>query len=704
MNDHTQYQLKMPFKPYEAQRITTSQILDSICTSTSSLIESPTGTGKTYSILCSVLSYLSNTKSFKDSRDTKDSKENNNRKPKIFICTRTHKQISQMLDSLRKLSDVPQIAVLSSRTQLCINQIVKIASDRNDACLKLIKKKNGCKYFENTDSLAQNLSSKIMDIEELAKAGKTMAGCPYFAMRKLQATADIIFAPYNYLVDPSIRASLNIELKNAVVIVDEAHNIEDFCRSAGSFQATSELFVIIIDEIKKKLVNGMIAPEIVAHLQTIRGFLLIFTQFPSKNGSAKHDMKGKIGKFDNYSHQFSNKHNFLSSDKKFSVQSQMNKSKTFPQSKVSAKNNENVKTGREIIEFLESMNIKKEMVLLLKQSLNALSDENYRDLISPSYIKLMSSLVYVLEHILFHSPDCYAFQLKISETSSSFSINFWLLDPAVIFKPFACAAKSVILLSGTLKPFESLRSELGFSFKNAVEAPHVIKDTNICVSIIKKGHLGKELIGKYGDSESFEYLDQIKHILLMIKKNLGKAGGILVFVPSYTFLENFQKRSTNIENIYFESKSAAEFGKILRKFKKDADTSVPICMCVYRGRAAEGMDFKDNHARVVVALGIPYPAYKDPEVVSKRMYNDKNKEIKGQMWYEFQAFRAVNQAIGRVVRHKNDWGAVVFLDSRYCWHKNQTHLPKWVKTNLKTYESVSSFINVFSAFVNSKNP
>lgn len=51
--------------------------------------------------------------------------------------------------------------------------------------------------------------------------------CPYFLSRDLAGSADILFMPYNYLVDSSSRSQLsNINWSNAVVIVDEAHNIQ----------------------------------------------------------------------------------------------------------------------------------------------------------------------------------------------------------------------------------------------------------------------------------------------------------------------------------------------------------------------------------------------------------------------------------------------------------------------------------------------
>lgn len=49
--------------------------------------------------------------------------------------------------------------------------------------------------------------------------------CPYFMTRELQKTVDIVFAPYNYLIDPWFRKGLGVEWKNSILIFDEAHNL-----------------------------------------------------------------------------------------------------------------------------------------------------------------------------------------------------------------------------------------------------------------------------------------------------------------------------------------------------------------------------------------------------------------------------------------------------------------------------------------------
>ena len=42
--------------------------------------------------------------------------------------------------------------------------------------------------------------------------------------------------------------------------------------------------------------------------------------------------------------------------------------------------------------------------------------------------------------------------------------------------------------------------------------------------------------------------------------------------------------------------------------------------------------------------------------------------LTGQQWYRQQATRAVNQAIGRVIRHKDDFGAILLCDTRWAGH------------------------------------
>lgn len=48
------------------------------------------------------------------------------------------------------------------------------------------------------------------------------------------AHSDIIFAPYNYVVDPGIRSAMGIDLESSALMIDEAHNILQAAREAAS--------------------------------------------------------------------------------------------------------------------------------------------------------------------------------------------------------------------------------------------------------------------------------------------------------------------------------------------------------------------------------------------------------------------------------------------------------------------------------------
>lgn len=76
--------------------------------------------------------------------------------------------------------------------------------------------------------------------------------------------------------------------------------------------------------------------------------------------------------------------------------------------------------------------------------------------------------------------------------------------------------------------------------------------------------------------------------------------------------------------MFSETKLAKNFDQLLRDYydcienctraPKAPKVTGALLLAVYRGRASEGLDFSDNYARAVVAVGIPYPNVKDVQV------------------------------------------------------------------------------------------
>ena len=77
---------------------------------------------------------------------------------------------------------------------------------------------------------------------------------------------------------------------------------------------------------------------------------------------------------------------------------------------------------------------------------------------------------------------------------------------------------------------------------------------------------------------------------------------------------------------------------------------------------SEGIDFADSHCRSLIIVGIPFPPLFDPRVILKKSYlleavNTKNKNsnnylLSADEWYKVEGTRTVNQAFGRIIRHK----------------------------------------------------
>ncbi|CEM08978.1 unnamed protein product [Vitrella brassicaformis CCMP3155] len=189
--------------------------------------------------------------------------------------------------------------------------------------------------------------------------------------------------------------------------------------------------------------------------------------------------------------------------------------------------------------------------------------------------------------------------------------------------------------------------------------------------------------------------------------------GLLVFVPSYGVLKmlvdrwrvsghmaEMEKRKRVL--VEQQGMSADAFDQMLKTYHDAAkDKKGVLLLGVCRGRASEGVNFKDHNARGVLIAGIPYPPLKDLQSVLKREYNDaesrKGEEgavVSGNEFYQMEAFRAVNQCLGRLLRHSKDYGCAILLEQRYA---QQTHrLPGWFTGQLPPIPSQFSARNAFS--------
>ena len=113
-----------------------------------------------------------------------------------------------------------------------------------------------------------------------------------------------------------------------------------------------------------------------------------------------------------------------------------------------------------------------------------------------------------------------------------------------------------------------------------------------------------------------------------------------------------------------------------------------------------GIDFKDRKARLVAITGLPFPPYMDPRVQLNKKFLDENPQfgLKGQEWYKLQATSAINQAVGRVIRHKEDFGGIVLLDERFAHMKDALSL--WLRSFFTVHNNFGQAAGSLTKFFN----
>jgi Rad3-related DNA helicase len=66
--------------------------------------------------------------------------------------------------------------------------------------------------------------------------------------------------------------------------------------------------------------------------------------------------------------------------------------------------------------------------------------------------------------------------------------------------------------------------------------------------------------------------------------------------------------------------------------------------------------------------------------------------------YVQQGLRAVNQAMGRVIRHRWDYGAVLLADERFGTQQNLRNMSKWLRDQVVQHNSFGGAIASLTRF------
>ncbi|KRX89699.1 Regulator of telomere elongation helicase 1 -like protein [Trichinella pseudospiralis] len=710
-------------------------------------LESPTGTGKTLCLLCACLGWLQTVHPKENITSnisiSKNLSKNEKQlqpdiltlaRPQILYASRTHSQLSQVIKELNKTTYAGiRVCILGSRDQLCIDEEVKAEKQsiiKNHIC-RAKRLSHSCRYYnELKNATATSFTfadNKVMDIEDLLSSGKLNNFCPFYKAREAVEEADLILMPYNYVLDPTEKvceesASFSFTSKDFAAALREAQDalrllIDDQETIRKQRDETEELFgsnALQLNLAKLPEVDMNVLSNQIVLLEKVEQEFCEAVKSATSEGNLEEGITLPG--------------HFLSD---ILLKAGIRPDMCEPISVLADQLSSYLTVKGKIVIFSK----KKIFFLLLKVIAAAnnspwmsrgLAFSKFSSLVNAVYYRHMSQSskcetmhdtddfkVYICSGQVSKNSDTESLS-NCSNIPGSFSINYWCFSAGIgMSLLLKCQLRSVIVTSGTLSPLDSFVNEMRIPFPICLENSHIVKSEQCLFCICPSGPDGERLHADFSNRSNKKYLNSLGNSIVNFCRIIPQ--GFLIFFASYTQLNNCINYWTNnsimdrvkrFKKVFIEPKTKCEFQTVMDEYKRLAEASSTelgvVFFGVLRGKLSEGYDFSDCSARAVVIAGIPFPPAFDPHVRLKRDYLNEQKQKKllsldGSAWYVLDAVRVVNQAIGRVIRHKNDFGAIILADDRFSSWPN-SYYPTWLRQSAMAYKNFGDVVKALANF------
>ena len=601
-----------PYEPRESQTELMELIGNTVSAGNHAIVESGTGSGKT---VCSIAAIAEAV---------------NEGREKILYLTRTNSQQAQVIKEAAAIGGIKAVAI-QGRANMCplLDSVPEFRNGTSEELAKLCrdhKKEDKCPYFSKTteageDGIREMFSGEPFTAEELRARAVSEGVCPYEAAKILMKDAKLVTAPYIFFFNPNIRRALldwmGVPIGNIVLVVDEAHNLPDYCRDIES----AELSINSLHMAKKET-KEFGDPEV------MDGFSL----------SDLIDMLIKIiRELDE---------EYVREDDSFIPPGAVMEFLMTETHRTSASLNH---AFEKTLEFGEAIREKKRGEKKLPRSyIHSLGGfmSFWSDIDAAEYVKLIVRG-----------------EERGEERNSR--LEAACLDPRLASSVInECHAS--VHMSGTLAPLEEYRVSVGLP-EEAVLArfPSPFSEENLKILAVE------DVTTKYDDWSRDREMPgriagHIRNIALAGRRNTG------VFFPSYSIMAAILKRMKQsaeggrdgeIKIIADErGMGQKELQRRIDDFRRGGE-GARIFTTVMGGRVSEGIDFPASEMEIAVIVGIPYPKPTAKQQALLRYYDIRF----GKGWeytVKAPAIRKVQQAIGRLIRRETDRGVAVILDKR----------------------------------------
>ncbi|EDV92448.1 ATP-dependent DNA helicase DDX11 [Drosophila grimshawi] len=629
----------------------------------------------------------------------------------IFYCSRTHAQLAQIVAELRKTPHGKSVRCISlgSRHQLCIHAQVRRISNValiNERCLDMARLKPSCphKAPNQVQRMRDASLSELMDIEELATQGAACGGCPYYATRSALAQAQLVLLPYPLLLQRSTRQQLGIDLRGAVIIVDEAHNLLDTIAQLHSSELSRDQLQLARQQLaayKERYARRLSSANLLRINQLIfvvRRLLLALAP-PLDEPRLLHTYQlcaeGEFFNIDLHAVlQFCARTRFA---QKLQGIGQQQEREPHP-------NENRPPPTQQLLQRLATQHQQQLSQTQLggkrKQQMHLpeTDEANQKDVKLEEKPLAVASpirpLLAFLETLTSNAADG-----RVLLNPKAGTLKYLLLNPAEHFADIISEARALIIAGGTMQPTHELTAQLfAHCPERVVERfySHVVPPDAVLPFVLPAGPTGTKLCFSYTQRTSFAMLNELRMVLQNLCSVLP--AGVVCFLPSYDYLETVYahleqsgalQRIGQRKRIFREKAGGGGVEQLLQQYADAISQSAgpagggALLLSVVGGKLSEGLNFADDLGRGVIVVGLPYPNRTAPELKERmRHLDDTLGYAAGNEYYENLCMKAVNQCIGRSVRHIRDYACVYLLDERYASERIQKKLPAWIARHI----------------------
>ena len=626
---------------------------------------------------------------------------------KVYFASRTYSQLNQFASQLAlprfpssfNETDVPHERVkfvpLGSKKLLCIEPSVKrwkTLEAINDACSELRHSKEGCPFYTNTakwhesaevHQFRDNVYAKVRDVEDLVPLGESLGVCPYYSAKDSLLGAEIVTLPYQYLLLDSAREYLNLDLKNSIVVIDEAHNLIETINSIYSSEVS------------------------LSDLQTCQlGLTLYLRKFKQKLNPGNRVNLMKLLKLINVLIEYINE-NYKKPGQQIDANDIMLKS------------NADLLNIHKLNNYIKKSRVAFKIDTYISKKLGQ-RGQNPPTLNSSKVTTPVSS-----QPLLFKITSFLKTLTNPSSEGQFFferdkTMKYMLLEPGKQFEPVLQTARCVVLAGGTMEPladfYESLFPQVPTEKIESFTCNHIVPDENLKTFVINEPNF-EFTFAKRQDTSLIN--DSLFQFILKLAKTVPKKGGIITFFPSYQYVEFVvQKWQTcgifhkleSVRKVMYESKNG---GDVLEDYIETVSAGEgAILFAVVGGKLSEGINFQDNLCRAVVMVGLPFPNLFSGELQIKKEHlvekiiqrggTSQEASVATREFYENICMKAVNQSVGRAIRHANDYALIYLLDRRYDTENIKNKLSSWVRNRIQTQTTVDRIMSETREFFEKK--